>query len=644
MKLKLRLTLWFLAISLIPMSLVMYFSYSMTSNALTLQIYNQLDALANVQQNRIEALVAERRSELSKFTDRPQLHALLQSYWHTRDDAGLDRIDQLLSSMQLDQPHFREITFLDLEGKVLASTRRRRRHDLSGTPWFAAARTQSVANLEYDDKRSTLSLRVAGPLIESSTPTPADGNATAAQHQLVGVCVLVTDADALLNLAADRTGLGESGEFFVTERVPNSDVLAITALRRTSDGQLRLRVNRVGHDALGVRELMAIDQGVHKGVNFHGTAVLAAARQIGMQRWGLVVSLDEDEALAPVHRFRDLVLSAMVALMLLTVLASFSLARSITEPLDGLTQAAERASHGDLSARVRAASDGEIGILESAFNHMSERLEAMHQGLETKVAERTAELKAANARLQELDQMKSEFLATMSHELRTPLSSILGFSEILSSESGGFDSEQREQLRCIHGSAKHLLQIIEEMLEVSKIESGQMLVEPQWFSMSDLVRQAADILRPQATRAKLDLTVAIDAPEPLLACSDPHKVLRALVNLIGNAVKFTVRGSVVVTTRVEGEVIVIEVADTGIGIRPDDLMHLFQPFKQLDSSTSRQYEGTGLGLYYSKKVVDMLGGTIAVKSIWQEGTTFIIRLPVRRPGAPARPQELEPTI
>lgn len=642
MKLKLRLTLWFLAISLIPMALVMYFSYSMTRNALMMQIFNQIESLANVQRNRVETLVAERRSELTRFIDRPQLHALLQDYRKTRNDLVLDHLDDVLSGIQIDQPNLREITLLDLEGNVLASTCRRRGHDVSAAPWFAAARTQSVANLEYEEARSTLSLRVAGPLIENGGAAPSDDATPPRQRHLVGVCVLVTDADALLNLAADRTGLGESGEFFVTRREADNDVLAITALRRTTDGGLRLRVNRVGHDAVGVRELTAIDQGVHEGVNFHGTVVLAASRQLGIQRWALVVSIDKDEALAPVHRFRDLVLWAMVALMLLTMLASFSLARSITEPLEGLTKAAERASQGDLSARVQVAAEGEIGILESTFNHMSESLEALHQGLETKVTERTAELEAANARLQQLDQMKSEFLATMSHELRTPLNSIMGFSEILLSEGDAFDGEQHEQLRCIYGSAKHLLQIIEEILEVSKIESGQMLVEPQWFSMSDLVRQATDLLRPQAARADLALTVAVDGHEPVLACNDPHKVLRVLVNLIGNAVKFTARGSVVVTLRVDSDVIAVHVADSGIGIRPADMIHLFQPFKQIDSSASRQYDGTGLGLYYSKKVVDLLGGTIGVESVWQEGTTFVVRLPVSRPGAPPRPNEGEP--
>ena len=644
MKLKLRLTLWFLAISLIPMSLVMYFSYNMTRNALMVQIFNRLESVANVQQNRVEALLGERKRDLAALTDRPQVRALLQEYWADPDEPHRDALDRALAGIRLDEPHFRDIALLDLEGNVFASSNRSLLgRNLSAAPWFTAGRTQADVQLEYDEVHNQLAIRMAGPLIESDETPSAEEGARTTEQRPAGVCMLLTEADSLLNLAADRSGLGDSGEIILTRREPSGDVLALTPRRRSVTAAMQLRVNHVGRDSVGVRELTTIDREVHEGINFHGTAVLAASRHMGVARWSIVVSIDKEEAFTPIQRFRDLVTWALVALMLLTVLASFSLARSITEPLDDLTHAAQHASSGDLSTRVPDASDDELGILAKAFNHMSERLEAMHLGLETKVAERTAELESANTRLQQLDQMKSEFLATMTHELRTPLNSILGFSEILLSESDGFDVDQREQLRCIFGSAKHLLKIIEEILEVSRIEAGKMITESQWFSLGDLVRQAADILHPQASQKGLRLTATIEGPEPLLLCSDPHRLLRVLVNLIGNSVKFTARGAVSVAVRHDDEV-VMEVRDTGIGIRPADMGVLFQPFKQVDSSASRQFEGTGLGLYYSKKVVGLLGGTITVESVWQEGSVFTVRLPVSLPGAPPRPLEADQAI
>lgn len=646
MKLKVRLTLWFLAISLIPMSLVMYFSYSMTRSALLVQICNRLESLANVQQSRVETLIGEQRNHLLQITDRPQLRALLERYIHGTDASARGKLEQLLAAIRSDHVHYREITLLDLQGNVIASTEpRARTKHFAEAPWFIAGSTQSDVTLEYEESDGGLHMRVAGPLIHDTHATDPQSGVLPSHKRLVGVCLLVTDGDALLNLAADRTGLGESGELFIARNDPGQDVLALTPVRQKRGNTVRLRVQHVDHDSLGAHDLTAGNLEVHDGIDLHGASVLAASRQLGITSWALVVTLDKNEAMKPIHQFRDLVLWAMVALTLLTVLASFSLARSITEPLDDLTLAAERASGGDLSTRVTVTSEDELGVLGRAFNHMSERLDAMHQGLESTVTERTAELEAANVRLRELDQLKSEFLATMTHELRTPLNSILGFSELLLSDSENLEDEQREHLRCIFGSAEHLLKIIEEILDVSKIEAGKMTTEPQWFSATDLARQAVDIMRPLAKSRTIDIGTVVESPEPLLVYSDPHRLLRTLVNLVGNAVKFTHKGAVTVTVRVEDGpldgTLVFAVRDTGIGIRADDLRQLFHPFQQVDSSTRRQYEGTGLGLYYSKKVVDLLGGRIDVESVWQQGSTFTVRIPIRTTDTPPRPEETD---
>jgi signal transduction histidine kinase len=655
MKLKVRLTLWFLAISLIPMVLVIYFSYSMTRRALLVQIFNQLESLANVQQSRVEALLSERKRELLQFADRPQLRSLLNEYSRTPNANSREILTDLLTSIQLDQPRYKEITLLDLRGNVIASTDSgRRARNYADTSWFTLGRMQCEVSVVGHSPRG-LALRMAGPLIIDEPGPVPDGNPLSINKRLVGVCLIVTDAEGLVNLVGDRTGLGESGEFFITRREPNGDALVVTPLRDSPDSALHLRVSHLDRASPSVRSLTSEEKGVFEGVDFHGAAVYAATRHISAADWGLVVKIDRDEALKPIHAFRDLVLWAMVALTMLTVLASFSLARSITEPLDSLTHAAQEASEGDLTTRVEVKSEDELGILGRAFNHMASSLETMHSGLETLVAERTGELEAANQRLKELDRLKSEFLATMSHELRTPLNSIMGFSEILvSDDDDRFDAEHREQLRCIYNSARHLLKIIDEILEVSKIEAGRMKVEPQWFSMLDLVRQAADILRPQANHNRLKISLDLPSDDPVLVCTEPNKFLRVLVNLMGNAVKFTPQGGVYVTVRhLEGESseaasglfnadrVEISVRDTGIGIPPEEFSNLFQPFKQLDSSTRRQYEGTGLGLYYSRKVVELLGGTITVRSVVGEGTTFTVLLPVRGADAPPRPAELE---
>lgn len=649
MKLKLRLTLWFLAISLIPMVLVLYFSYNMTRRVLLVQFFEQLKSLANVQKSRVDSLLDERKRELSQFADRPQLRALLEHYVRTGDENTRGVLNRLLATIQLDQPHYKEITLLDLRGIVLATTGAAKvGKNYANAPWYSRGRVHSEVSVIYRMANKSVALRVSGPLVIDERGQLPHGGPLSIAKRTIGVCAIVTDADALVNLMADRTGLGETGEVFITTGAPNWDALVLTSTRGAPDAAPHLRMSHLDKDSPAIRALNTDEKEVYESIDSHGASVYSASRHIDAADWGLVVKIDKYEALQQVHKFRDLVLWALLALTLLTVLASFSLARSITEPLESLTQAAKRASEGDLSTRVPVRSEDELGFLGNAFNHMAFSIETMHAELETKVHERTAELESANIRLKELDRVKSEFLATMSHELRTPLNSIMGFSEVmLTDDDGTFEKEQSEQLLCIYNSARHLLKIIDEILEVSKIEAGRMSSEPQWFSVRDTIRQAADILRPQAILNNLQ--ISLEMPEDCtLAYTDPSKLLRVLVNLMGNAVKFTHQGGVHVRLQhrdgTQDGHIEIEVRDTGIGIRDEDLAHLFQPFKQVDSSTRRHYEGTGLGLYYSRKVIELLGGTIAVRSVWQEGSTFTLTLPVRRGDAPPPPAEFEQTI
>lgn len=256
-----------------------------------------------------------------------------------------------------------------------------------------------------------------------------------------------------------------------------------------------------------------------------------------------------------------------------------------------------------------------------------EELARHREHLEELVASRTAELAVERDRAEAADRLKSAFLATMSHELRTPLNSIIGFTGVLLKGLGGpLTDEQSRQLGMVKSSAQHLLALINDVLDLSKIEAGQLRVSSAPFVLSEAVEGCLRALAPAAERKGLSLVSEVD-PAIGTVRSDRRRVEQVLLNLVSNAVKFTETGSVTVSAVREGQWVVTRVRDTGIGISAEDLPNLFRPFQQLESGLTRRFEGTGLGLSICRRLVEMLGGRIAVESAPGKGSTFLFRLP-----------------
>ncbi|MDQ1318035.1 MAG: hypothetical protein QG588_1691 [Candidatus Poribacteria bacterium] len=252
----------------------------------------------------------------------------------------------------------------------------------------------------------------------------------------------------------------------------------------------------------------------------------------------------------------------------------------------------------------------------------------LNLNLEQNVKNRTQELELANTKLKKADRMKSEFLANMSHELRTPLNAIIGFAEILRDGiCGVLNEDQKSAVLDIHESGKHLLQMINDILDLSKVEAGRMELQLEEFPISKAMNEIHSIVRDMANKKGLNLQFFIpdDLPDIL---ADQVKFKQIMYNLLSNAIKFTHQGGITVIAECKDKKFTISVTDTGIGIAPKDHEVIFDEFKQLDSSQSRQYEGTGLGLALTKKIVDMHGGRIWVESEGIGlGSKFIFTIP-----------------
>lgn len=296
-------------------------------------------------------------------------------------------------------------------------------------------------------------------------------------------------------------------------------------------------------------------------------------------------------------------------------------------------EAALQDAHQELEQAVRERTS-ELSIANLTLKTESEeRLRAMGEieRLNADLERRASELAAANQSLQELDRLKSEFLATMSHELRTPLNSIIGFTGILRQGlAGPINPEQTKQLGIAYESARHLLSLINDLLDLSRIEAGKIELDATPFDFRGVVADVVAYLLPMAVQKRIGLLTDLP-PDTIPMFGDQRRCFQVLLNLANNAVKFTERGEVRIRARAENEALRASVTDTGIGIKSEHVGMLFEAFRQVDGSAKRVYEGTGLGLHLCRKLLRLMRGEIFVTSTPGQGSCFSFTLPLRTP-------------
>lgn len=380
--------------------------------------------------------------------------------------------------------------------------------------------------------------------------------------------------------------------------------------------------------------------------------------------------------------------SILVIILVVSVITtSLIFAKSILKPLGELTKGAGIIGKGGLEHKVEVKTKDEIGELANAFNRMTsiltsnlktitashdelnkeiterkqaeEELRKLKEELEVKVAERTKELqesvqklnksqkamllmvedlnqtskelKKANIKLKGLDHLKSMFIASMSHELRTPLNSIIGLTGIiLQGISGKITEVQKKELMMVKNSANHLLVLINDIIDVSKIEAGKVELVIEELDLSELIKEVSDSFKIAVDEKGLKLS--LETPERLIIKSDKHRAKQVIINLMSNAVKYMDKGEIEIKAAKKDECVELSVTDTGIGIKKENMKMLFKQFSRIHVAGMTRVEGTGLGLYISKKIADLLGGEIEAKSEFEKGSKFTFTLPLKHKG------------
>jgi len=358
--------------------------------------------------------------------------------------------------------------------------------------------------------------------------------------------------------------------------------------------------------------------------NASGEPVLVATAPIASLGWAVLVEQPRTEAFAPLYASMKQTGLLLLAGLVLSLLASLALARRMVTPIQALRSGAAQIGAGRLDHRINVHTGDELEALAEQFNHMAADLQESYSGLERKVEERTQQLEIASRH-------KSAFLANMSHELRTPLNAIIGYSELLAEDAAvQSNTDAVSDLHKIRGAGQHLLSLIDDVLDLSKIEAGKMQLTPADFDLRGLVDDTLVFVQPMLVRGnnRLETRFAIDG---VVMHSDPVRVRQVLFNLLSNACKFTQRGVITVSVRrdttAHPERVLFSVRDTGEGISAENLQQLFQPFVQA-KTIGRTHDGTGLGLALCRRFCELMGGEIRVVSECGKGSEFSFWLPV----------------
>jgi signal transduction histidine kinase len=385
----------------------------------------------------------------------------------------------------------------------------------------------------------------------------------------------------------------------------------------------RQELGRLPH----VQQALSGDVSGIAGRNAAGRDVIASSTKLLTTGWVVIAEQPRDTALKPVFDTLYRTGAFLLGGLALSVLAAYHLAGRLTQPILTLHRGAERVARGDYATPIQVRTGDELEALGTQFDRMALSVHESHAALSRKVAERTYDLEIANRH-------KSEFLANMSHELRTPLNAVISMSQALAEQEmfGPLTLKQAEYAREINGAGRDLLALINDVLDLSKIEAGRLELDRSQFHVADTIDHALRLVRERAEQRRLELMVIVH-PEVGDWVADERRVGQILLNLLSNAVKFTPPGGRV-TMKAEvlggrdgsGARLMLSVSDTGIGIPPEHLETIFEPFRQLPPGSANA-EGTGLGLPLVRRFVELHGGEVQTRSVVGQGTTITVNLP-----------------
>ena len=596
-------------LGLIPVLAVTTAGYLHQRNALAASALDRLEAVASVQQARLEAYIEGNLQSLALVASRTQFRVSLAEFARTGDPEAQAAATRILIDARDSTPTLHAIHAVDAHGEIVASTDPARvGADVSAEGYFVDSVSSPTVGRMIAAEDGHIMHVVAGPIVLDGAPT--------------GILVIETGIEPLLELVGDYTGLGTTGETQLVGRAEHGDVF-LTPLRFDERAALRRIVTR-DPSSLAARALTGEETVTAGARDYRGETILGATRYIEQADWGVVVKIDESEALLPVRNFRAFAAGIMILAVAAVAAAAWLGAKSFTRPIVELTEAATAISEGDRSRRVSGDRRDELGALASAFNRMTNELTESATALE----EQADELRRRTVALERSNRELEEFASVAAHDLQEPLRKVRAFSDRLVSSFGDSLPEQgRSYLLRMHDASERMQQLIDDLLTLSRVTIGGVPFEP--VSLNEVTGEVLEDLSMlvHETGAQVDVG---DLPT---LDADSAQMRELLQNLISNAIKYRrpdMPPMVTITADGDGgsdDFCSFSVRDNGIGFDAKYAERIFLVFERLHGMG--EYEGTGIGLAVCRKIVERHGGTITARSTPGEGSTFDVTLPRR---------------
>lgn len=632
---------------------------AVSRNTLEWQIENNLYLAAKSRAKHIESFLNENEEAIDLLASGISFREAFDE-----DKDYYDRINRLnirLNSI-MESKKFSKVAVMDKNGVVIASTEETDvGSDLSDFELFSKGKEGThITDIYISDNRDYVQA-IAAPIVNKG--------------EFSGIVMVYLNTDELYEIVTDKTGLGETGKIYLVNKY---DYL-ISPLRFEENAILKKKIDTenlrecaedyelYGSDVSEADELEKVEgTDMMLFEDYFGVVVLGTDFHISEMRWCLLAEIDESEAFGPVSDMYNTIILFLILIVIFGIFSSVLVSKSITKPITKLRNVAKEIGKGNLDTKIKVKGGDEIGDLARTFNKMASDLKKYQkrllesekrrtEELEKEVKKKTKQLhknlkeaedakratinimrdlnesyeklKQVNKELKELDKTKTNFLNIVSHELKTPLTAVSAHLDVLDDFKSNLTKQELSSLEAVRRNSNQLKTLINNILEIARIEAKRFELNKRNMDLKLIVKDVVKDLRILSDRKGLKLITKIGKLPVIKA--DEMRLKEVLNNLIGNAIKFTKKGSVTIEAKKHGNFILVKIIDTGIGIPKDKMKKLFTKFYQVDSSLGRSYGGTGLGLSISKQLVEFQSGKIGVKSVQGKGSTFWFTLPIK---------------
>ncbi|MCS6835740.1 MAG: sensor histidine kinase [Anaerolineae bacterium] len=615
-----RLLLGFLVIGLLPLGINTLITFNSWQNALQSEVEAKLRAIADGKISQIETYALERARDVVALSRIPTIiEATLRfsDILQTADSDSeaykdVDRSIRSLMNLILDGSGYDNLMLFSADGVLLFSVLPMANVGQNYIQMhFGNPLAQTLVNA-----RTLLETEISRLVMDGEQTYSFISAPIFLEGEVAGIVSIQLKGSDLIEVINDRAGLslGETGETLVGF-VQDGEAL-FSSPSSTQPGFSPLAgLNENFRNTMNAALRGIQGRGIAR--DHHNQEVIAVWSYLPSLRWGMMVKIDTREAFGAIAAQRNFVLGLMLLTLVALVAISYTLANSLSRPIQNLVSATETVAQGVYENKIAVQGTGEIRQLVDAFDRL----------IRNTIAQRTRELEEIARQERENSRLKDDFMAVVSHELRTPLNAIIGFMGIVQ-QKANLDEKNAYRLARARANAERLLALINDILDISRIESGNMVVFKQPMALGAFFERLHGQMQSLAEEKGLSFTLSLAEDLPPTIYSDEELLTKIFVNLVGNAIKFTDQGFVRITAKREATSWTAIVQDSGPGIPPHMHQAIFERFRQVDSSPTRRHGGTGLGLSIVKSLVLSLNGSIRLESALGEGSSFIVTLPL----------------